>query len=162
MPINGRWAVKATTLPKGGGPDGTKPIMVRKGEGVMYFPYVMHRFKRLYGEDVDTFRPERWDPDVDNPVNLKNIGYGYLPFNGGPRICLGRKNSLLSFLVTQYLLCLEEFALLEASYVVVRMLQKFRSFELHPGDKDIAVGTEKQEITLVLASFDGCRIRMVN
>ena len=41
------------------------------------------------------------------------------------------------------------------------MLQKFRSFEMHPEDKQVALGTEKQEITLVLASFDGCRIKMV-
>lgn len=66
--------------------------MIRKGEAVGFSPYVMHRSKKLYGEDADFFRPERWDPDVDNPVDLKNIGWGYLPFNGGPRICLGRKS----------------------------------------------------------------------
>ena len=135
--------------------------MVRKGEAVTYTPYVMHRFKRLYGEDVDVFRPERWDPDVKNPVNLKNIGYGYLPFNGGPRVCLGRKISLNASLFTQHLLYLEEFALLEAGYVVVRMLQEFRRFEMHIENKDVAVGAEKQEVTLVLASFDGCRIKMI-
>ena len=95
-------------------------------------------------------------------MNLKNIIYEYLPFNGGPKICLGRKTCLVTFFVTQCLLCLEEIALLETSYVAVRMLQKFRGFELHPGDKNVAIGTEKQEITLVLAPSDGCRIRMVN
>ena len=91
VPINGRVATEATTLPKGGGPDGTRPIMVNKGEAVAYTVYVMHRLKQLYGEDADDFRPERWDPDVNNIVDLKNISWGYLPFNGGPRICLGRK-----------------------------------------------------------------------
>ena len=65
--------------------------MVNKGEAVAYTVYVMHRLKQLYGDDADAFRPERWDPDVNNAVDLKNIGWGYLPFNGGPRICLGRK-----------------------------------------------------------------------
>ena len=91
VPINSRTALEATTLPTGGGPDGTKPVMIRKGEAVGYSVYVMHRLKKLYGEDADSFRPERWDPDVENAVDLKNIGWGYLPFNGGPRICLGRK-----------------------------------------------------------------------
>ena len=68
--------------------------MVRKGEAVGYSVYVMHRSKKLYGEDANSFRPERWDPHVDNAVDLKNIGWGYLPFNGGPRICLGRKSFL--------------------------------------------------------------------
>jgi hypothetical protein len=81
-----------TTLPSGGGPDGISPILVRKGEAVGYCIYAMHRRRDLYGEDAEQFRPERWDAgDESNTVNLKNIGWGYLPFNGGPRVCLGRK-----------------------------------------------------------------------
>lgn len=45
--------------------------------------------------------------------------------------------------------------------MVVRILQKFRSFELDPRDKDVAVGAENQEVTLVVASTDGCRIKAV-
>jgi cytochrome P450 len=36
--------------------------------------------------DAADFRPERWEN-----VFEKKVGWGYLPFNGGPRICLGRK-----------------------------------------------------------------------
>ncbi len=68
--------------------------MVRKGEAVGFSIHAMHRLKRLYGEDADSFRPDRWDPDVDNAVDLRNICWGYLPFGGGPRLCLGRKSSL--------------------------------------------------------------------
>ena len=91
VPVNSREASCYTTLPVGGGPDGESPILVRPGEGVGYCVYVMHRRKDLYGEDADEFRPERWEGDA-----LKDIGYGYLPFNGGPRLCLGRKFSPLS------------------------------------------------------------------
>jgi cytochrome P450 len=93
VPVNSRAAVERTTLPTGGGPDGTAPVMVRKGESVAYSVYVMHRRKDLYGSDADLFRPERWDPNEENEVSLKNVGWGYLPFNGGPRVCLGRKSS---------------------------------------------------------------------
>lgn len=91
VPVNSRSALKTTVLPVGGGPDGKSPILVKKGNPVGYSPYVMHRLKKLYGSDANLFRPERWDPNEENEVSLKNIGWGYLPFNGGPRICLGRR-----------------------------------------------------------------------
>lgn len=74
-----------TTLPTGRGPDGKSPILVRRGEAVGYCVYAMHRRKDIYGPDAEQFRPERWEEE-----NLQNIGWAYLPFNGGPRICLGR------------------------------------------------------------------------
>lgn len=88
VPVNSREAVKLTTLPVGGGPDGKSPILVRPGEGVGYCVYAMHRRKDIYGEDADQFRPERWEGD-----GLKDVGWAYLPFNGGPRLCLGRKST---------------------------------------------------------------------
>ena len=91
VPINSRAAVKTTILPTGGGPNHTSPVLVKKGAAVGYCVYAMHRRKDLYGSDAEVFRPERWDPNEDNEVSLKNIGWGYLPFNGGPRVCLGRK-----------------------------------------------------------------------
>lgn len=45
--------------------------------------------------------------------------------------------------------------------MIVRILQKFRSFEMDPRDKDVRVGAEKQDITLVVASTDGCRVKAV-
>lgn len=89
VPVNTRSALRATTLPVGGGADGLSPILVRKGEAVGYCVYAMHRRKDLYGADAGFFRPSRWE--ADSRPNLKAIGWGYLPFNGGPRICPGRE-----------------------------------------------------------------------
>ena len=52
----------------------------------------MHRRKDLYGDDAERFRPERWE-DKDLPLYRDeiNAAWGFLPFNGGPRVCLGRK-----------------------------------------------------------------------
>jgi cytochrome P450 len=142
--INERLCVQTTALPTGGGEDGTAPIVVEKGTPVAYSVYLMHRRKDLYGSDAESFRPERWDPAVDNEVDLKNIGWGFLPFNGGPRTCLG-----------------QEFAMLELQYTLVRMIQKFGSFEYDPMRPMPTVGQEGQEVTLDLRCADGCYVRAI-
>lgn len=66
---------------------------MRRGQSVAYLVYGLHRQKHLYGEDAEDFRPERWD-EGDLPLyrNKTDAHWGYLPFNGGPRVCLGRKS----------------------------------------------------------------------
>jgi hypothetical protein len=107
VPKNFRVAAKNTTLPRGGGRNGLDPILVTKGTTVLYSVYATHRDKEYYGEDSEVFRPERWfEPET------KKLGWAYLPFNGGPRICLG-----------------QQFALTEASYVVTRLLQMYDNLQ---------------------------------
>ena len=76
-------SVVDTVLPRGGGPDGKSPLFIPAKTNVQYSVFAMHRRKDLYGEDAEEFKPERWE-------NLKP-GWEYLPFSGGPRICIGRK-----------------------------------------------------------------------
>lgn len=112
VPANSREATEDTTLPVGGGPNGASPIFVKKGTLVAWSVYAMHRRKDFYGEDAEEFKPERW---LDDPVTGKKglrPGWEYLPFNGGPRICLG-----------------QQFALTEASYTTVRLCQAFDKIE---------------------------------
>ncbi|GAB1200008.1 hypothetical protein APSETT444_009368 [Aspergillus pseudonomiae] len=100
VPGNRRIAAKDTTLPRGGGPDGSEPVYVRKGQPVVYSVFVTHRRKDIWGADAEVFNPDRWED--------RKVGWEYLPFNGGPRICIG-----------------QQFALTEAGYVLVRLLQRF-------------------------------------
>jgi len=86
LPMNVRFALKPTIIPSGGGPDGKSPVLLRTGMGIGYSVYHMHRRTELYGPDATEFRPERWEGP-----ELANIGWGFLPFHGGPRVCLGRK-----------------------------------------------------------------------
>lgn len=104
VPGNARTANFDTTLPVGGGPDGKSPIFIKKGQMVIYQVYVMHRRTDLYGEDAQEFKPERWE-------SLRP-SWQYLPFNGGPRICIG-----------------QQFALTEASFTTIRILQAFKGLE---------------------------------
>ncbi|KAE8415254.1 cytochrome P450 [Aspergillus pseudocaelatus] len=105
VPMNGRRATKDTTLPIGGGADGKSPIFVKKGEEVWYYVCVMHRLEEFWGPDADEFNPDRWAS--------RKHSWEYLPFNGGPRICLG-----------------QQFALTEAGYVITRLLQRFDQLQL--------------------------------
>lgn len=84
VPLNSRQALRDTTIPRGGGSDGTAKVFVRKGQQVNYSVDALHRRRDLWGPDADEFKPERW-------IGRK-AGWEYLPFNGGPRICLGRES----------------------------------------------------------------------
>lgn len=141
VPVNSRTAVRATLLPVGGGPDLQAPVLIPKGSAVAYSVYSMHRRPDLYGMDAELFRPERWSeplPLFEDPVNAK---WGYLPFNGGPRICLGM-----------------DFGLTEAAYTVVRLVQKYPTMKLPVHEKVELTGVEKQVMTLVMSSYDGCKV----
>ena len=99
--------MKTTLLPHGGGPDRCSPVLLKRGTGVGYSVYHMHRRRDLYGDDAADFRPERWDEN-----DLANtIGWGFMPFHGGPRICLGSESfflllsSLQFFSLTYFLNC---------------------------------------------------------
>ena len=52
----------------------------------------------------------------------------------------------------------EEFAILEAGYLVVRLLQRFPTLHLPADERMQEVGEERQKLTLVLSSADGCRV----
>jgi cytochrome P450 len=129
VPGNSRLAYQDTILPTGGGPDGTAPVFVAKGTIVIYWAYAMHRRRDFYGADADEFRPERWE--------TLRPGWEYLPFNGGPRICLG-----------------QQYALTEAAYVSVRLLQEFSKIEsMDPEDW-------AESLTLTLCSHNGTKVSL--
>ena len=117
VPINARLALRDTTLPHGGGPDGNAPVGILKETPIIFSPFCLQRRPDLYPAELPvaksnekaskafpdpaSFCPERWDTWTPRP-------WTYVPFNGGPRICQG-----------------QQFALAEIGFVVVRVLQHF-------------------------------------
>ncbi|KAI1170320.1 cytochrome P450 alkane hydroxylase [Nemania sp. FL0916] len=143
VPVNTRTSTKTTVLPTGGGPDRKSPILIPKGTAVAYSVYTLHRRPDLYGMDAECFRPERWDEDLPLFRDRTTQNYGYLPFSGGPRICLGM-----------------DFALTEAAYIITRIFQRYPKIALPVGERIELVGVEKQTTTLVLQITDGCRVEL--
>ncbi|CBF69707.1 protein CYP656A1 [Aspergillus nidulans FGSC A4] len=104
------------------------PAYIRGQEGDRALFYrTMQRFTEIYGDDAEQFRPERWVP-------LRR-GWGFLPFSGGPRICLGQQK-----------------ALTEAVYVVVRMVQTFCDIEARDERP------WREQMGLVLSSYYGVKV----
>jgi cytochrome P450 len=55
--------------------------------------WTVHRDKKVYGDDADEFKPERWlIEDKDKVRNMENMSFA---FGGGPRVCLGRNIAML-------------------------------------------------------------------
>jgi cytochrome P450 len=133
VPGNSRRTNKDTVLPTGGGPDGKSPVYIKKDREVNYSIHVMHRRKDLWGEDAGEFKPERFQG--------RKPGWEYLPFNGGPRICIG-----------------QQFALTEASYVIVRMLQKFD--KIKPGKHEIDGDIIRSNLNLTSCPAKKVTVRM--
>ncbi|KAI6895574.1 cytochrome P450 [Hortaea werneckii] len=131
VPLNQRTAACDTTLPVGGGPDGKSPVAVLKGDPVGFSVYLMHRRKDLWGSDALEFKPERWEKKYPN--------WQFLPFSGGPRICIG-----------------QQFALTEVGFVIVRLLQRFEALE--PVDRAETLNMRKG-LGLTMWPADGLKVR---
>ena len=63
-------------------------------------PWVLHRRKDVFGEDADTFKPERWLVDesgdkAEEQARLGQMKATSLHFGGGSRTCLGKHIALL-------------------------------------------------------------------
>jgi len=124
-----RIALCDTTLPIGGGSTGEAPIYIRKGDIFSVSFYSLHRRKDLFGEDAEEFKPERWD-DFQLPR------WGYLPFSGGPRVCIG-----------------QQMAITQAAYTIVRFLQTFKHLE----NRD-PVWEFQEQYTLSTQSKNGAKV----
>ncbi|KAJ2916358.1 hypothetical protein MD484_g4071, partial [Candolleomyces efflorescens] len=89
-----------------------KPLYIPPKTGVAYSVFLMHRRKDLWGPDAEEFDPDRFLDDRLKKYLLNN-SFIFLPFNAGPRICLG-----------------QQYAYNEMSFMVIRLLQSFSEISL--------------------------------
>lgn len=80
------------------------------GTLVAFSQYMSHRIPEIF-HDPDEFKPERFDPASGE----KHPPFAFIPFGGGPRLCIGAA-----------------FAMMEAQVIMARLLQRYR-LSVRPG-----------------------------
>ncbi|MBO0938322.1 cytochrome P450 [Fibrella sp. HMF5335] len=100
------WAMSRMALAD----DHIGPYRIPKGDTVVVSPYLLHHDPTNWPD------PERFDPDRFAPgADAGRPAYAYLPFGGGPRLCIGN-----------------QFALMEMQILLALLVQ---SFDIHLVDK---------------------------
>jgi cytochrome P450 len=87
---------------------------VRAGQSVVVNIIGMHRREAFFPDPL-RFSPERFAPDAEKAMER----HAYLPFGGGPRVCIGN-----------------HFALMEGQIALARLVQELR-FDLLPGHERV-------------------------
>ena len=78
--------------------------LIEGGSDLFFSPYLLHRHPDFWSH------PELFDPHrFDQESHREQHSFAYIPFGGGPRICLGNN-----------------FALMEAVFITAMVTQKFR------------------------------------
>ncbi|PHH79280.1 hypothetical protein CDD82_2494 [Ophiocordyceps australis] len=135
VPFELREACEDSILPRGGGSDGAAPIYVKAGSIMIWSLYGMHRRKDVFGHDADEFRPERWLDDEETGEKGLRPSWAYVPFHGGPRICMG-----------------QHLATNQAIYTTVRLCQEFEAIECR-GPREY-----QAQISLVMRNRHGAKV----
>lgn len=106
--LNLRKAIQDKYLHQGEGSNEEDPCLINKGEYVPLHVYFMHRLEDIFGHDAAVYNPDRWTSIYSK------VGSAFMPFVTGLRVCLG-----------------QQYALTEASYATVRLMQMFANIESH-------------------------------
>ncbi|KAG6374897.1 cytochrome P450 [Boletus reticuloceps] len=117
IPFNTRSTIEAQIWPA---VNGAKPFYIPPNTTTVYAVFLMHRRKDLWGPDADQFDPDRF---LDERLHkyLTPNPFIFLPFNAGPRICLG-----------------QQFAYHEISYFLIRLLQSIDGVALDVATQRLA------------------------
>ncbi|KAF8075954.1 cytochrome P450 monooxygenase pc-3 [Lyophyllum atratum] len=111
VPFNVRTTKKPVLWPS---KIGGKPFYIPANSKTPYSVFLMHRRTDLWGPDANKFDPDRF---LDQRLRdyLTPNPFIFLPFNAGPRICLG-----------------QQFAYHETSFFLIRLLQSFSQITMAP------------------------------
>lgn len=128
---NRRLAARDTVLPRGGGPDGSAPAFVPKGTLVWIDKFPSSRDTKIWGTDVEAFRPSRFE-------GRRSTGWEFTPFSGGPRMCPANQQVMS-----------------QCVYLLYRIVREFETIENRDPCQRYVEG-----ILMCFNSKNGCRISL--
>lgn len=111
--------------------DDINGIPIKGGEDVGVSVHSLHRNPK-YWEDPDVFDPERFSAENKK----KQVPFSYLPFGGGPRLCIGKN-----------------FAQMEMQFILAMLLRRYK-FTL-VSDKEVGF-----KPMLTLCPSDGVKVKI--
>jgi cytochrome P450 len=76
------------------GDDELHGVAIARGDIVSIWPWLVHRHRKLW-DDADSFDPDRFAPDHE----AERHRFQYIPFGGGPRVCVGARFATVEALV---------------------------------------------------------------
>ena len=127
-----RVALQDTSLPREGGHSQNSPIHIRRGTSVQINYYALHQRIEIFGEDVEVFRPSRW-----NELELST--WDFLPFSGGPRVCPAQQMALV-------LVC----------YTIAKLVQRFPNENRDPALEYV------ERYRMTSESWNGCKVALLD
>ncbi|CAN8253776.1 unnamed protein product [Cochlearia groenlandica] len=87
IPFERKSAIKQDVLPSGHRVNANSKIIIAL--------YALGRMKAVWGEDAFEFKPERWVSKSGNGTLRHEPSFKFLPFNAGPRSCLGKQLAMV-------------------------------------------------------------------
>lgn len=126
-----------TALPVGSGSDGSEPVGILKGTQIVYSVIGLQRRTDIVGADASIFRPERWE-------DWSPSKWEYVPFNHGPRVCLG-----------------QSFAISHMRYALCRIFQEYAAISLavpEVGEKGLRLELNIKPASPVICTFQPCGV----
>lgn len=100
IPVTGRLAIKPTSI---------LGVEVPPGTEIVLSPWAMNRSTKVWGEDAQVWKPERWLGEGNALTGGAKHTYAFLTFLHGSRSCIG-----------------QGFARSELKYLVAAMVSKFQ------------------------------------
>ena len=119
-------------------PDGT---FMPKNSIIVWCIWAMNRSEALYGDDVNSFRSERWLNEVGQFIS--KTAYEFPVFNGGPRSCLGKK-----------------MAELMGAYLIIRLIRDFDFEEVRDTSQPKNERVSQNSLTLPMQDGLPCKVKM--
>lgn len=142
VPINFRYSLHDTTLPRGGGPDGSLPLGVLANTRILYSTMNLQKRAELYPPpgSPNYLDPQKWIPR--RWLDWQPKTWEFIPFHHGKRACIG-----------------QQFAVIEMAYTVARIFQMFEGIEAvpRPGMDKVVDPTVRVEVTMSPDHPLGCR-----
>lgn len=125
------YSITRRVVPEGGFQHPTnKRIFLPAGTSLSIINGYMCRDKEVFGEDADSFVPERWLGEKG--LKEADVKFSFTPFSRGPRNCIG-----------------SGLALMEMRLLIANV---FRNFDLHLVDKSLADKTRQLETRIYLTN----------